>query len=147
MDATKDRIEAALIILYDEQKRLLLQHRTWDAERLPGYWAFFGGGIKDGETPLEAVCRETLEELRYKLKTPRLALEQDFELGTIEGHMWVYVDKFEGDKSVLELREGQGLGWYSSEETKELRMIEHDRIVVAKIGEYVKNLQGYQNQA
>jgi len=59
--------KVALIILYDHEKNFLLQHRTRDAAVLPDYWAFFGGGIKKGETPEDGVRREAYEELNYKL--------------------------------------------------------------------------------
>ncbi|MDP2708681.1 MAG: NUDIX domain-containing protein [bacterium] len=55
----------ALIILFDQDKKILLQHRAEDAKRLPGYWGFFGGGIDQGETPEQAVRRETMEVLKY----------------------------------------------------------------------------------
>ncbi|HIH17265.1 MAG: 7,8-dihydro-8-oxoguanine triphosphatase [archaeon GW2011_AR6] len=61
------RRDVAVIILYDNKKRILLQHRGKNSPRLPGYWAFFGGGIEKGETPEQAVRRECKEELNYIL--------------------------------------------------------------------------------
>ena len=60
--------DLALILLYDEQKRILLQHRSEDAPALPGYWAFFGGAIEKVESPEQSVRREAKEELGYELK-------------------------------------------------------------------------------
>lgn len=134
-------LQVALIVLYDSDGRFLLQHRTEDAERLPGHWAFFGGGIKKGETPEDAVRRETLEELNYKLKTPQRVIEKDFQLGNVKGHMYVYVEAFEGDKSTLKLQEGQGWGWYKGCEIGGLKMIEHDRQVIESIVHYLENTQ------
>lgn len=68
----------SIIILYDKDKKVLLQHRSDEAKRLPGYWAFFGGGIEAGETPEQAVKRETLEELDYVLDNPKLIWKQNF---------------------------------------------------------------------
>ena len=132
------KLSVALFILYDAGMRFLLQHRTDDAERLPGHWAFFGGGIESGESPLETVYREAFEELHYNLKSPELVFEQDFNLDNIQGHMSVYVDAFESDKSVLKLQEGQNFGWYTLEETKDLKMIEHDRKVIEKAVQYLE---------
>jgi len=93
--------KVALIILYDHEKNFLLQHRTRDAAVLPDYWAFFGGGIKEGETPEDGVRREAYEELNYKLKAPRFFIEQDFRIDAVEGHMYVFIEAFDGNKSVL----------------------------------------------
>ena len=55
--------EVSVLILYNTDGRLLLQHRTKDAPTFPDYWAFFGGGIEECESAEEAVRRESLEEL------------------------------------------------------------------------------------
>ncbi|MFQ5861542.1 MAG: NUDIX domain-containing protein [Candidatus Brocadiales bacterium] len=133
------KYRVALIILYDPGRRLLLQHRTKDAKILPDYWAFFGGSVRQGETPHEAVRREALEELNYKLKAPQLFIEQDFKIGSTEGYMYVYIEAFDSDKSLLNLQEGQGWGWYKASEVDGLRMIDHDRKLVKSITRYLEN--------
>jgi 8-oxo-dGTP pyrophosphatase MutT (NUDIX family) len=55
---------------------VLLQHRTDDAFRLPGYWAFFGDGIETGENPTEALTREIQEEVSYQVENPKFLLAQ-----------------------------------------------------------------------
>jgi len=130
----------ALIILYDRNKRLLLQHRTQDARIMPDYWAFFGGGIKDGETPEEAVRREAFEELNYRAKAPELVCEQDYKIGKIKGYMYVFIEEFCDNKSDLRLQEGQGWGWFKYTEIAPLKMIEHDREVVMFVGRFIEKL-------
>jgi len=134
-----NKLSAALIILYDSEKRILLQHRSTDADRLPGYWAFFGGGIEEGETPEDAVRRETLEELKYELIAPQLVVEQDFKLPNAEGHMHVYIEAFNGDKNKLQISEGQGWGWFKADELTKLKMIDHDRYVVRLVLDYLQS--------
>lgn len=129
----------SLIILYDSEKRFLLQHRTADARLLPDHWAFFGGGLKDGETPEDALRREALEELNYKVKAPKLIMELDFKEGSTEGHLYVYIDAFDGDMSILKLQEGQGWGWYKASEINGLKMIERDRQIIKSINTYLNN--------
>ena len=131
--------KVALIILYDHEKNFLLQHRTRDAAVLPDYWAFFGGGIKEGETPEDGVRREAYEELNYKLKAPRFFIEQDFRIDAVEGHMYVFIEAFNGNKSALKLQEGQGWGWYKASEIDDLKMVDHDRQLVKSINLYLKN--------
>jgi 8-oxo-dGTP diphosphatase len=60
----------SVLILYDNDSKILLQHRTTDAPTFPDYWAFFGGGIEEGESAKQAVKRESLEELGYELTAP-----------------------------------------------------------------------------
>ena len=72
---------AVAIVLFDKKHKILLQHRTNNANRNPGIWGFFGGRIKPGESPLKALYREIWEELRYLLKAPFL-----FEINTSGYH-------------------------------------------------------------
>jgi 8-oxo-dGTP pyrophosphatase MutT (NUDIX family) len=132
----------ANFILYDRGHRLLLQHRTRDADRLPDFWAFFGGQIENDETPCQAVLREALEELNYRLVSPRPVFEQEFRLDQMVGHMTVFLDTFNGDPSDLELKEGQGLGWFTAPETEMLKMIEHDRRVIRIVDELIQPRRG-----
>jgi len=135
----KDQV--ALIILYDEDNKLLLQHRTCDTPRLPGYWAFFGGKVEENETPKAAVIREAKEELNCRITIPELVIEKNFILpGVQEGHMYVFVEAYFGDKAQLQLCEGQGWGWFTEDETTQLQMIDHDRDVIKKVSEHVRSL-------
>jgi len=131
--------KVALIVLYDLENRFLLQHRTKDARLLADHWAFFGGGLKTEETPLEALGREAMEELGHKIENPQLVLEQVFREGRTEGYMYVYVEQFTKDKSLLRLNEGQGWGWYKESELNGLKMIPRDKQIISLISEYLKN--------
>lgn len=131
--------KVSLIILYDSENRLLLQHRTPDAKLLPDYWAFFGGGLKDGETPDNAVWRETFEELNHVLKSPQLILERDFQEDDTRGHLYIYTEQFNGDKASLKLMEGQGWGWFKESETHQLKMTMRDRNIIKYITNYLEN--------
>jgi 8-oxo-dGTP diphosphatase len=121
----------ALILLYDDEGRILLQQRTDDAPSLPGVWAYFGGGIEPGETPEEAVRREAEEELNASLSRPRMILERVFDLDGTPIHLYVFLERYAGDKGLLELREGKGWGWFDPDQVEGLGMIPRD-IVIAR---------------
>jgi len=123
----------SVIILFDENKKVLLQHRTEDAATLPGYWAFFGGGIEAGETPEQAVRRETMEELNYKLEKPRLVMTQKFIFQGDESTKYVFMEEYD-EKKKLTLGEGQGMEWYDLAELGGLKIVDHD----AEVLEYIK---------
>ncbi|MBI3793708.1 MAG: NUDIX domain-containing protein [Nitrospinae bacterium] len=130
-------INAALVILHNDEHEYLLQHRTEDAERLPGYWAFFGGSIEGAETAEDAVKREALEELGYQLKFPRFVLHKDVVLESVECHLNVFVERYDGVTPII-LGEGQGYGWFNVEESRRLKMIEHDLKTLEYVDQYVK---------
>jgi mutator protein MutT len=128
--------EVACIILYDSNKKVLLQHRTKDTKILPDYWAFFGGSVKDNETPKEAAIREVYEELNFTAKDPKLIMRQGFELFGKNQIKNVFIELCK-DKSSLKLKEGQDWGWFSIDETINLQMIFHDREVLEKISKLI----------
>ncbi|MEA3463857.1 MAG: NUDIX hydrolase [Patescibacteria group bacterium] len=124
----------SLILLYDKNKRILLQHRSKYTKRLPNFWAFFGGGIEKGETPKQALIRESKEELNYTPKRPSLLMVQEFEYKNVKNKKYVYMEEL--DKSVkLNQNEGQAMGWFYLNDIKNLKMIEHDREVI----KYIRN--------
>ena len=128
----------SVLILYTSMGQILLQHRTSDAFRLPNYWAFFGGGIEQGESPERALEREILEELSYQVQSPYYLMAQTFREEEDENTKYVFVEKYRDQP--LQLGEGQAMGWFHPDETYGLKMIEHDRVVVDHIRDYLTQL-------
>lgn len=54
-------------VIFDERARVLLCHRT-DAD----LWNLPGGGVEQGETPIDAVIREVWEETGFTVEVDRL---------------------------------------------------------------------------
>lgn len=123
----------SVVVLYNDDGQLLLQHRTKDAPILPNYWAFFGGGIENDETPERAAKRECLEELGYQLTAPRLLFTQEITFDGRILNLNIFVERYSGRP--LTLGEGQGMGWFRPSETKCLLMSDHDRAIVRRIEE------------
>ena len=119
----------AAFILYDKEKRILLQHRSDDAERFPGKWCFFGGGIEYGETALQAVKRECLEELNYKLTKPRLILKTF----TPDGDTFYLFIKNYNETKKLFLGEGKAMAWFSLNMIKDLDMIPYEKNLISEV--------------
>ena len=130
--------DVSLFILYTAIGKILLQHRSKDAARLPNYWAFFGGGIEQGESPRRALEREILEELSYRVHTPYFLIAQTIREEEEENTKYVFVEQYQNQP--LQLGEGQAMGWFSPDETTGLNMIEHDRVVIEHIRDYLKQL-------
>jgi 8-oxo-dGTP diphosphatase len=121
--------DVSLIVLYNSKKQILLQHRDRHAGVLPNKWAFFGGGIEKGETSLDAVKRETMEELRYHLKNPKFVFAKKFRDTKVYGTKYVFIEKYNPKKKIKQC-EGDRLGWFYFAETKKLKMASHDRKVI-----------------
>ena len=130
--------DVSVLILYSSSGHILLQHRTDDAFRLPGYWAFFGGGIEQGENPTEALKREIQEELSYQVQGPKFLLAQKVRDDENDNTKYVFVEQYQDQP--LQLGEGQAMGWFSPDETHGLKMIDHDRFVVEQVRDYLNRL-------
>ncbi len=128
-------IDLSAIILYDDQNRILLQHRTDDAPSFPGYWSFFGGSVEPGETLEEAAIREACEELSYTLKAPLHWLSQPFGYEGQPYKQHVFVERYDG--SALFLGEGQAMKWYEPSETSTLLMSAHARRAVKALDRWL----------
>ena len=128
----KRKRNCAVIILYNNKKEILLQHRDKNAPRLPNYWALFGGGIDKGESIEEAIHRETLEELNYQLKNPELIMEEKFIGQQNHGIKYVFKEKYNSKKK-LTLLEGQGMAWYTIDQALKLKIVDHDKEVLKYI--------------
>jgi 8-oxo-dGTP diphosphatase len=118
----------SVLILYDSESRILLQHRTKDAPTFPDYWAFFGGGIEEGESAEQAVRRESREELAYELTGPHLFASQRFVYNGSDYIKHVFIEQYNGKG--LTLGEGQAMGWFLADETRDLMMNDHDRSII-----------------
>ena len=121
----------SLIIFYDKQGRILLQDRTGLSESgaLRGY---FGGGIESGETPEQAIVRETREELSYNLKqciSIGITKTTD-ERGTIERH--VFLAPLPAMKE-LKQKEGKGMKLFTLQEAKKVKSVFGDDKVIKKL--------------
>lgn len=131
------RRDVAIILLYDNADRILLQHRTQDARILPGFWAFFGGSLRAHETPRDAVSREAYEELNVRLTDPRLLMTYSFSENGTDVTLHIFMEGIGAGKSKLRLCEGQGWGWFLHDETRPLKMAGRDRGIIAKAYGYL----------
>ncbi|NEO30294.1 MAG: NUDIX domain-containing protein [Symploca sp. SIO3C6] len=58
-------VEVAIAILYSSDRFLMQLRDNIPGILYPGCWGLFGGHIEVGETSLEAIKRELLEEISY----------------------------------------------------------------------------------
>lgn len=61
------QVSAAVIFRGSGDSAQILSCRRTEPEHLRGGWEFAGGGVDEGETPLDAVVREIREELTVEI--------------------------------------------------------------------------------
>lgn len=124
-------------MLYDKDGKVLLQHRSKNAKRLPNYWGAFGGGIEEGETPEEGLRRELLEEIEYVVKNPVLLSVDKWIQEDTEMTGYDFVEKYDESQPIVQ-HEGQGYGWFTITEALQLQMVDQRRNALMKLEEYLK---------
>jgi 8-oxo-dGTP diphosphatase len=121
-----------IIILRDNLGRILLQLRDEKPQRYPNYWAFFGGGIEENETPERALKREIKEELGID-NIEEYSFFKKYELedekGSVEEYVFISPVRVSISELKLELGEGRGLAFFSCEEIKKLKVPDFERII------------------
>jgi 8-oxo-dGTP diphosphatase len=118
----------------DGAGRLLLQQGL-SHKRHAGLWEFPGGKVETGETPRLALCREVAEELGIELAEEALEPVGFAEEAGGEDRpalvLFLYSSlRWRGEP---EAREGQGWGWFMTEEAVRLPMPAMDRELLERL--------------
>jgi mutator protein MutT len=132
----------ALIIFYDKDKRILLQDRR-GISKLGSDWGFFGGEIEQGETPEQAVVRETKEELYFDLKDYRYVGEYGYEIEESLKKKFtnfkfdavsckVFIAPLKDNLSKFKLKEGKKMRMFTLEEAEKLKMVSEGDIEIIR---------------
>jgi len=120
----------SLIVFYNSKQEILLQDRR-TMSKFGEEWGFFGGSIEEGESPEQALIRETMEELTYDLT------EYDF-LGAftheVKGEVqerFVFIAPMEDTAQFIQ-KEGDGMRFFSLDEAEDLNMMGQSKGATAR---------------
>lgn len=58
--------QGAVMILFDDEGKVLMEERDQNTPNYPGYWNLPSGGSKPGENPEQTARRELIEEANYE---------------------------------------------------------------------------------
>jgi len=107
---------------------VFLQKRSKNAERLPDFFGFFGGGAENGESPEETLQREIKEEINFVSSGYAYLREYEFA-GSIESIYYIEVGgEFEKH---IEVKEGEYGKYFTEDEAlNEPKLIEEDKLVL-----------------
>jgi 8-oxo-dGTP diphosphatase len=119
----------SVIIFYDDKKRVLLQNRKGiDVRGIE--WGFFGGGIEKGETPEQAIVRETKEELGFALKDFIFIKNYRNES---DGDLFVFISKLGNNMSKFRQMEGKSMQLFTPEEAENIKLSKRDIAVIREL--------------
>ena len=107
-EGQRTHTEVAVGILFREDGAMLLSTRP-PGKPYAGYWEFPGGKLEQGETVVQALRREMVEELGVTIgdATVWKVTEHDYPHALVRLH-WCTVFVWSGD---FEMREGQTMAW------------------------------------
>lgn len=134
--------KVSLIIFYTEDKKILMQDRR-NIQKAYEEWGYFGGQIEEGETPEQAVIRETKEELDYDLTDFKFIgqCKTDIKEKDIVVERFLFVTPLGDKQKLFNQKEGQGMKLYTIEEAKQLKTFTGDRQALDIIEKFLnKNL-------
>lgn len=131
----KDLKRNALAIIFNDSMHVLLLKRSSNEEHwMPSKWALVGGGVEDGEEPVEAVQREIKEETGLEINNfiEKFVLQRNED--SVE-HM--FIAKYNGNNDDVELNhEHDDFDWYSIEQIKNLdsvpNLLDYVKIALTK---------------
>lgn len=115
----KDLKKNGLAIIFNDEMKVLLLKRSPEEEYwMPNKWALVGGGIEEGETPIDATQREIKEETQLDIEKFKEKFVIQRSPDSVEH---IFIAKYEGDSDDVILNEEHvDYGWYSIDEIKEL---------------------------
>ncbi len=103
-------------ILRNNEGKILFQLRDENG-RNPNKWGIFGGGIKRGETPINALIRELKEELGINISKSDIL--KKYKIPLIDYHIYDVLLKDNHKK--LRLKEGKNMEFMKREEFMKLK--------------------------
>lgn len=114
-DIDNDLKKNALAIIINENNKILLLRRSPNIEAWqPGKWALVGGGVEEGEEPVDTCKREIYEETGLRINNFKEKFKLQRNPDSVE---YVFIAKYDGDPHDIKLNfEHINYGWYSPEE-------------------------------
>lgn len=122
--------------IINKEGKILLQQRSFNKEKNPGRWARTGGHVDAGENPIDAVKRETKEEVGL-IPDDYIIIEGEiFKSNDSSDPYFTYNYVFITDKKeeefILQKEEVERVKYYTIEELEELKKENNNNYTFSK---------------
>ena len=133
------RTDFVQVTLVDPRGRVLMQERDEHAPVWPEMWCFPGGGVDDGESPVDAAVRELAEETGVLLAAEDLTDLGRFELvtadrGTFHFHAFVARTTL----SEVECHEGRQMVFVGSDPMPDVDLVPSTALVAPRLSAWIE---------
>jgi 8-oxo-dGTP pyrophosphatase MutT (NUDIX family) len=122
------KVRRVSIVIFYNKGKILLQDRTGYKKPRKRY-GFFGGGIKDKETPEQALVREIKEELNFNIRNFRFigkfSIKKNQYFKVVN---FTFVSRL-SDISKLKQKEGKGMRLVDLETARKLLRPKHRKFI------------------
>lgn len=122
----------AVAIIINPKGEFLMQKKTLDYPLIPGQWSLFGGEIECGESSLDAMKRELMEELGLEFKNISYFSKNGWRLGGLEFKEDIFTVIFNENIENIRLSEGAGFAFFGKEELSSLNLFSEARTILEK---------------
>jgi 8-oxo-dGTP diphosphatase len=123
-------LNVVALVLENNQGEILVAKRA-EHKHLGGMWEFPGGKVEEGESQLQALKREILEEIDYQLlqAEPLITTTHSYETFTLTLDVWHH----KANNPKVFANENQPLKWVKKSTLFELGMPEADKPIINAI--------------
>lgn len=123
-------LNVVALVLENHQGEILVAKRA-DHKHLGGMWEFPGGKVETGETQLEALIRETKEEIDFDLPgaQPLINTTHTYDEFSLTLDVWYH----RANNPKVHPNENQPLKWVRKSELSQLGMPEADRPIIKAV--------------
>ena len=108
------------VLIINSQNKLLIQKRTPNKKVYPNLWSVTSGGVDTGETSLDAVYRECMEELGITINPSEVELIASYRRTFDFLDIWLVKKDIDLSKIVMQKEEVSEVKWISFDEFESL---------------------------
>lgn len=119
-------------VLINSQKQILIAKRSENKKRAPLKWELSGGGVRAGESSLQAILRELTEEIGLKFSADEAILLKEAQKDEENGggcfkDFWLFKTDIKAEDITFPDKEATEAKWVTIDEL--LNMVDQDEII------------------